>query len=167
MIIIVRGLEIVLLRNNRKYFFWYIWIQTIQVLFGLIYTSYVLSTIVVDLSQLKFYMIILSLLSEIFFALMLLSLIIFHTYLILNNFTTWESLSWNKISYMRLWPRKYGSPFDRGASQNIKMYFWEKSKDKITIWKMPKKLPSIQQGERIIKSRRWSYLLEKLWVRCQ
>ena len=167
MIIIVHGLEIELLKNNRKYFIIYIWIQTLQVLFGLWYTGYIISTITIDLSKFTFYMLVLSLLSEIFFSLMLLSLIIFHTYLILNNLTTWESLSWNKISYMRLWPRKYGSPFDRGSVQNLKLYFWEKSKSKITIWKMPKKLPSIQQGEKIINRRKWSYLLEKICIRWQ
>lgn len=167
MTITVLGSEIELLKNNKKYFIIYIWIQTIQVLFGLLYTGYIIWTITIDLSKFTFYMLALSLISEVFFSLMLVSLIIFHTYLIFNNLTTWESLSWNKISYMRLWPRKYGSPFDRGSIQNLKLYFWEKSKSKIIIWKMPKKLPSIQQGEKIIKSRRWSYLLEKLCIRCQ
>lgn len=47
-----------------------------------------------------------------FFTLMLTSLVIFHQYIVSKNLTTWECLSWKKISYMKIWPRKYGSPFD-------------------------------------------------------
>ena len=153
--------------KNRKYFFVYIWVQTLQVVYGLFYSFYILTQINFSLLKAGSYLLILSLLSEIFFTLMLLSLIIFHTYLVINNFTTWESLSWNKISYMRIWPRKYGSPFDRGFKINLKQYFCQKSQNKLTNWRMPKKLPSIEQGERIIKSRRFSQNLEKICIKCQ
>lgn len=67
---------------------------------------------------------------------------------------------------MRIWPRKYGSPFNRGWRENVKLYFFGKSKDRFLSWKMPKKLPSIYQGEKIIKSRKWSYIFEKTFIRC-
>lgn len=117
-------------------------------------------------TKLASYMIILSLIGEIFFTLMLLSLVVFHTYLLLNNFTTWETLSWNKISYTRIWPRKYGSPFNRGMKQNVILYFFEKATDRYYTWKMPRKLPSLRRGEQIIKSRRWSSLFERTFIRC-
>lgn len=68
---------------------------------------------------------------------------------------------------MRIWPRKYGSPFDQGWKKNIKLYFFGKTKGKYMSWKMPKKLPSIQQGEKIIQRRKWSYIFEKAFIKCQ
>ena len=41
-----------------------------------------------------------ALISAISFALFVLNLGVFHSYLILKNVTTWEQLSWNKISYL-------------------------------------------------------------------
>lgn len=46
-------------------------------------------------------------------------LIIFHTYLILSNLTTWEYLSWSKVSYLTNWPSKYRSPFNIGLINNF------------------------------------------------
>lgn len=37
--------------------------------------------------------------------------------------TTWECLSWNKISYLKDWPRKLGSPFSKDVKTNLKIYF--------------------------------------------
>lgn len=166
-IIIVRGLVIVLVRNNKKFFFVYIWAQFFQVSYGFLYTCCIIGEVAMSLSKISSYLLVFSMLSELFFTLMLLSLVIFHTYLVTNNTTTWEALSWNTISYMRVWPRKYGSPFDQGLSKNIRLYFCTKPGEKIQIWKMPKKLPSIEHGEKIIKSRYWSNLLEKVCIRCQ
>ena len=167
MIITVLGLEIVLEKNNKKYFFVYISFQTVQALFGLIYTIYILFKINVSAFDIRTHLILLSLLSEIFFNLMLLSLIFFHVYLVINNLTTWETLSWNKISYMRVWPRKYGSPFNWGIKKNLRLYFWKNSKSNFINWKMPKKLPSIQSGEQIISNRKFSYLFEKVCIKWQ
>ncbi len=51
-------------------------------------------------------------------------LIVLHTYLISRGLTSWEYFSWMKITYMKVWPRKYGSPFTRGTiSENFKEYF--------------------------------------------
>jgi len=39
------------------------------------------------------------------------ALLILHTYLASKNLSSWEYFSWMKITYMKIWPRKYGSPF--------------------------------------------------------
>lgn len=163
MIITVHGLEIELLKNNRKYFFVYIWAQFFQIFYGFIYTIYIIS--MVGMKTFTNYLLVLCLIIEIFFTLMLSSLLIFHTYLLVNNATTWEALSWNSISYLNVWPKKYGSPFNKGLKQNIKMYFCTHPGSKIHIWKMPKKLPTFEQGEKIIASRKWSSMLENMCIK--
>ncbi|KAL4463920.1 hypothetical protein ABPG74_005857 [Tetrahymena malaccensis] len=46
-----------------------------------------------------------------------------HTYYILFNLTTWEFYSWEKITYLKDLPRKFGSPFSLGIFKNIKHRF--------------------------------------------
>lgn len=138
-----------------------------QVLYGLLYTFYIMTQLSFSKISFALLMIIISLLGELFFTLMLSSLVIFHVYLVINNFTTWETLSYNKISYIRIWPRKYGSPFDKGLKENISLYFKEKVKGRFLSWKMPTKLPSMVQGEKMIQKRKYSYLFEKTFIKCQ
>lgn len=57
------------------------------------------------------------------FMLFITYLLTFHTYLSLTNTTTWECLSWKKISYLSVWPRKLGSPFNIGVKNNLRLYF--------------------------------------------
>lgn len=45
------------------------------------------------------------------FSIFVLPLSVFHTYLISVNLTSWEFLSWMRITYLKVWPKKYGSPF--------------------------------------------------------
>ena len=74
------------------------------------------------------------------------SLLLMHTYFISKNLTTWEYLSWMKISYMKVWPKKYGSPFDRGGQKaNLKFFFrYDFSRGSYLYpWSMPKKLPKL------------------------
>jgi hypothetical protein len=56
------------------------------------------------------------------FTLFVLPLSVFHTYLISVNLTSWEFLSWMRITYLKVWPKKYGSPFSLGTKGNIKMF---------------------------------------------
>lgn len=80
------------------------------------------------------------------FFLMVSSLLVFQTYLIAKNLTTWEFLSWMKISYMKVWPKKHGSPFTRGGVRaNFKFFYKQKftSGSQIYPWRMPKKLPKL------------------------
>ena len=57
------------------------------------------------------------------FSLFVLNLIVFHSCLLLRNITTWEFLSWQKVSYLKEWPRKFGSPFDLGIGMNLRLVF--------------------------------------------
>ena len=57
------------------------------------------------------------------FSLFIMNLIIFHSYLLIKNVTTWEFLSWSKVSYLRDWPKNFGSPFDLGWKANMKLFF--------------------------------------------
>lgn len=84
---------------------------------------------------------------------MLSSLVIVHTYLALNNLTTWEFLSWTTISYINVWPRKYGSPFSQGTFKNVKFYFcYPLKKHEVMQWEMPTELPTVEEGENLIKN---------------
>lgn len=93
-----------------------------------------------------------------FFILMVGSLLAFHVFLSSNNLTTWEFLSWNKISYMKVWPKRYGSPFAQGSTkfQNLAIYFCPPPKFKESFyfinWKMPLGLPELSEEE--IKKRK-------------
>ena len=57
------------------------------------------------------------------FVLFVLNLLVFHSYLILVNITTWEQLSWSKITYLNNWKRSFGSPFDLGFRENLRLVF--------------------------------------------
>jgi hypothetical protein len=65
-------------------------------------------------------------------------LIALHTYLISKGLTSWEYFSWMKITYMKVWPPKYGSPFTRGTVlKNFKEYFTPIKSQFATVWRMP------------------------------
>mmetsp|Transcript_33708 Transcript_33708/g.33199 ORF Transcript_33708/g.33199 Transcript_33708/m.33199 type:complete len:166 (+) Transcript_33708:929-1426(+) len=165
MTIIVHGSEIEWLKNNRRFFYVYVCLQIAQAIYGLMYTIYIMTQISYDSFGLDKLMLFLSLFGELFFTIMLSSLISFHTYLMVNNLTTWETLSWNKISHMKVWPRKYGSPFDKGYKENIKLYFLGHHKKGAIKWQMPTSLPSINQGEKMIEKRKYSYMFEKVFIK--
>lgn len=80
------------------------------------------------------------------FTLFVLPLIFFHTYLAFNNLTSWEYLSWMRITYLKIWPKKFGSPFSKGTKGNLKMYccFNFRRQKACHPWKMPKTLPKIK-----------------------
>ena len=51
-------------------------------------------------------------------------LLIFHAMLASRNLTSWEYISWRRITYLKVWPAKYGSPFSAGsASANLRQFF--------------------------------------------
>ena len=78
------------------------------------------------------------------FQLFVVQLILFHSYLASTNTTTWECLSWDKISYLKLWPRKFGSPFNIGFVKNLRLYFcFNLTGDNYFVWRLPKKRPDI------------------------
>jgi len=51
-----------------------------------------------------------------------------------------------KISYMKVWPKKYGSPFCKGGIKKNFSFFMKYKFSKgpqIYPWEMPKKLPKL------------------------
>lgn len=55
------------------------------------------------------------------FAVFVLILIIFHSMLAAKNLTSWEYISWMRITYLKVWPKKFGSPFTEGSAKaNLK-----------------------------------------------
>ena len=60
--------------------------------------------------------------------------------------TSWEVMRWMRITYLKVWPRKYGSPFSKGLLGNLKLFFSYnyRRKDKCYQWQMPQKLPKLK-----------------------
>jgi len=101
-----------------------------------------------DESQLYWKIIILAISTG--FLVMTISLFLFHTYLIFTNLSTCkqiklsysliflgERLSWNKITYLSDWPKKWGSPFSKGVKENLKVFCYSNQKE-FMEWEMPK-----------------------------
>lgn len=79
---------------------------------------------------------------DILFLLFVTNLLVFHTFLSCTNTTTWECLSWKKISYMKMWPRRLGSPFNIGIRNNLKLYCcYDLNEDNFLVWRMPRRRP--------------------------
>ena len=75
---------------------------------------------------------------------MLTILIGLHTYLIFNALTSWEYFSWMKITYMKVWPKKYGSPFRNKTRYLDFMYYFKPSNGAHAhTWRMPRTLPAL------------------------
>lgn len=73
-------------------------------------------------------------------------LICFHIWLASQNLTSWEFFSWMRITYMKVWPKKLGSPFSRGSKiENLKQFFCFPfhKQEYIYPWRMPTKLPKL------------------------
>ena len=103
-------------RNKARYYY-YLIIQFIQLLFGIsLGIKYLIENIeehrrsFSKLTILEIFIGISSL-TILCFSLFVLALILFHTMLIGKNLSTWEYNSWMKITYLKVWPRKFGSPF--------------------------------------------------------
>lgn len=111
--------------NNRRYFYFYlvsqgvllwwgdIWVTIIQVIASFQIDNANLVAIGVNTSRGLLCIIL------VFFTLMVTLLIGFHTYLAAKNITTWELLSWYKISYLKDFDRANGSPFSQGIFKNL------------------------------------------------
>lgn len=69
-----------------------------------------------------------------FFILMTSCLLGYHSYLALVNQTTWENVSWEKISYLKQRHKRNGSPFSRGICFNLWFYCWRKVPKSYTVW---------------------------------
>lgn len=124
--------------KNRLYFWWYLFFECVLINWTLInciqsiyYTSdfwffircNAVLCIIISLSGL--------------FGLLVTFLLILHTYLVMTNKTTWEFLSWGKISYLEKWPKTAGSPFNRGPIKNLHYFCCQSLSKNLTIWSFP------------------------------
>ena len=127
--------------RNRKYFYAFLWLQQIQLTMAMILCIKSMNS--ESIAEQKYGLV--AIIIDILFQLFVLYLVLFHTYLASTNTTTWECLSWDKISYLKLWPRKFGSPFNIGFKKNLKLYFcFDLSGDNYFVWRLPKRRPDIK-----------------------
>lgn len=56
------------------------------------------------------------------FFIMVFCLLTFHSFLMLANMTTWEHISWTRISYLRPLASERGSPYSRSSWENVTAY---------------------------------------------
>jgi palmitoyltransferase len=120
--------------KNRFYFWWYLFFEC-----ALLWESAVLVVASIeDRNGLDWasanwgrvaLMVVLS-----FFILMVSCLLGYHSYLAATNQTTWENVSWDKISYLKQRSRKMGSPFSKGLLFNLWFYCWKKTPENYTVW---------------------------------
>lgn len=87
------------------------------------------------------WMIIVGLVIVVTFDILVTFLLIFHSYLITKNRTTWEQLSWSNISYLSKWPKHLGSPFTLGMWKNIHYICCKPLPKGYTLWIFPSKIP--------------------------
>lgn len=58
------------------------------------------------------------------FIIMVFCLLTFHIYLCFGNLTTWETSSWNRITYLKRFAFSAGSPFSKSLWLNFLAYFF-------------------------------------------
>ena len=95
--------------RNKSKFYVYLWLQKSMLIFAIVSCVELLKLDPLSVFQ-KVVSILMICLAGIFL-LFVTNLLVFHSFLAVSNTTTWECLSWNKISYLKNWPRKLGSPF--------------------------------------------------------
>ncbi|CAG9332133.1 unnamed protein product [Blepharisma stoltei] len=125
--------------KNRFYFYWYLVVQCIQLWWANIWnilsfesSSSVIYWLVENWLRLLLMIVLL------FFTLMVTCLLGFHSYLALHNVTTWEIMSWSKISYLKNWPEGSQSPFSKGFVGNLYQYCCEKLPESYRVWEIPR-----------------------------
>ena len=129
--------------RNRFNFWWYLLVECIM----LNWTLYILACNIEDNNDALEWaqnngLLVTCMVVVGFFSVMVTFLLIFHSYLIANNKTTWEQLSWDKISYLSKWPKKHGSPFTFGLVKNIHYYCCKPLPKAYTLWAFPNKIPN-------------------------
>jgi palmitoyltransferase len=99
--------------HNARQFYCYLLIQAVQLMNGLVLAQRIGSNVKVKTSRAWFYLLTLLMIGVLLFVL---ALVCLHTYLMTKGLTSWEHLSWMNITYLKVWPRKYGSPFSKGSA---------------------------------------------------
>ena len=138
-------LGVCIAERNRLYFYWYLIAESLLLLYSLFLVTSTQTFPVVHRADSLFHwfesngVALSALIIESCFAMMVWSLLAFHSYLACVNTTTWEHLSWTKISYLRDWPRQHGSPFSRGPCRNYVRYCCPPKESQ--VWVLPQTLP--------------------------
>ena len=71
-------------------------------------------------------------------------LIALHSFLASRALTSWEYFRWMKITYLKVWPKKYGSPFKRKSPLSNMRLMLQPRQSKLAVqWEMPKSLPRL------------------------
>jgi len=107
--------------NNRAAFFWFLTFQALELLLYLIEACRELFP---GTRMTKFPSLLLICGGIVIGTLLLLvsCLWSFHLFLALANMTTWENVSWHRITYLRSIAQEKGSPFSRSLCDNLKIY---------------------------------------------
>ncbi|PFH38784.1 hypothetical protein BESB_011260 [Besnoitia besnoiti] len=110
--------------ENRVYFYFYLLLQALELL---VVAGFYIRALVWQSEghiQNPFYFVtlFLTLMFCLFLSCMVSCLFCYHTYLMVSNLTTWESMAWHRISYLKDVPESKGSPFDRGILTNTYIY---------------------------------------------
>merc|ERR1711974_221264 len=102
--------------NNRVLFYWFLAFQLLEL--AVFFCEGCQGISVLEPSVL----LIVGLLIIALFFIMVLCLLCFHTFLAMSNLTTWEQVSWRRITYLKPLKEDSGSPFTRGVCGNIAAY---------------------------------------------
>lgn len=102
--------------NNRVLFFWYLFFQLAEL--GSFFYEGCQG---ISLDEPSVFLLSGLLIIAIFF-LMVLCLLSFHSFLALSNLTTWEHMSWRRITYLKGYKEDHGSPFTRNVCSNLTAY---------------------------------------------
>lgn len=126
--------------RNHFWFYWYLVFQVAEIVLGQIKLYLCIFKENHNEDGPLYAKIILLAVATFFFA-MTASLLVFHTYLAFVNLSTWERLSWGKITYLTDWSKAWGSPFSKGVVGNLLYFCCERHKG-LVDWQIPKhKLP--------------------------
>jgi len=110
---------------NRVFFFWFLFFQVLELAWFLLEGSSALFRRAGRRGsepEGNNALLCIGLLLIILFAIMVSCLLCFHCYLASVNVTTWENITWHKISYLMKLDPDSGSPFSRGLLWNLKVY---------------------------------------------
>eukprot|EP00933_Yihiella_yeosuensis_P034448 TRINITY_DN27933_c0_g1_i1.p1 TRINITY_DN27933_c0_g1~~TRINITY_DN27933_c0_g1_i1.p1 ORF type:complete len:419 (+),score=28.37 TRINITY_DN27933_c0_g1_i1:101-1357(+) len=108
--------------RNRVLFYWFLLLQSVELL--VFFLEGVQAITLQDPSV----VLMVGLLIIVLFFMMVVCLFCFHSFLLIANLTTWEHVSWKRITYLRTKQPEKGSPFGRSIIWNMFTYccgpFW-------------------------------------------
>ncbi|KAF4690381.1 hypothetical protein FOZ60_000260 [Perkinsus olseni] len=112
--------------NNRVWFYWYLWAQWAELLWFFVAGIRRALQFPTELQDTNFAqmfgVLVLANLMAFLFLVMLTCLVSYHTYLACRGVTTWEDISWYRISYLKRIRPSEGTPFSRSLAVNLAAY---------------------------------------------